>query len=245
MLKMIGCAAVTAGISYIQLPTMGKTILTALGCLIGKSVVTKTIQFITDKIPYSPINITILKIIEAATSACFCGYAGMQYEALSQAFWTLPGFVNFAMSQYCNISYYLNVIGCVTFGGAAIVTSVAAYYQNAILNSPVFSRVITAISLLADEMRHRAQTHMHTATTPQIITEEQLEEIAPLQCPGLYNPIQGDNECSICRNNLTETQMGRTLPCNHMFHAVCIDQWLLQRSATCPMCRGVVMATGT
>lgn len=244
MLKMIGCAAVTAGISYIQLPTIGRTILKALGCIIGEYVVSKTLLHIANKIRYrQPMNGRILRIIDAATSSCFCGYAAIQYStiytAFGESFLTLPGFANFAMGQVNTIYYYLNICSCIGFGGAAILASIVAYYENTIINSPVFNQITTVVTQLAEEA---IQLNNRRTTTLQRITEVQLEEIAPLQCPGMYNSIQGDNNmCSICQNNLTESQMGRTLPCNHMFHAVCIDQWLLQRSATCPMCRQLVI----
>ncbi|EAT38430.1 AAEL009667-PA [Aedes aegypti] len=39
--------------------------------------------------------------------------------------------------------------------------------------------------------------------------------------------------CAIC---LDMVLTARTLPCQHKFHAACIDLWL-QQSATCPICR--------
>jgi hypothetical protein len=217
---------------------MGRTILTALGCIVGQTVVAKVIEIIEKKMPRSSTNRTILRIFGTATTACCYGYAGLQYASLGKSFSTLSGFANYAMSNYCNISCYLNMIGCVVFGGATIIASSVLYCERVFLNSPIFSQVITVLNMIGDELRNPAPT------TPQTITETQLEGIAPLQCPGLHNSIQGENHvCSICQNNLTESQMGRTLPCNHMFHAVCIDQWLLQRSATCPMCRMTIIAT--
>lgn len=43
--------------------------------------------------------------------------------------------------------------------------------------------------------------------------------------------------CSICLSDYRESEVVRVMPdCGHMFHAVCIDQWL-RRHATCPFCR--------
>lgn len=45
-----------------------------------------------------------------------------------------------------------------------------------------------------------------------------------------------DNVCAICQNEL---QRGtETLPCDHVFHTMCIHKWL-RRSPTCPLCRAV------
>ncbi|CAI0396315.1 unnamed protein product [Linum tenue] len=48
-------------------------------------------------------------------------------------------------------------------------------------------------------------------------------------------------ECSIC---LEEFEAGvdvrRLGSCGHLFHLICIDQWL-EGQATCPLCRGSVV----
>ncbi|KAI3895514.1 hypothetical protein MKW92_010190 [Papaver armeniacum] len=45
-------------------------------------------------------------------------------------------------------------------------------------------------------------------------------------------------ECAVCLVNLEEEEeIARILPnCNHVFHAKCIDVWLISHS-TCPICR--------
>lgn len=46
---------------------------------------------------------------------------------------------------------------------------------------------------------------------------------------------QSCEQCSICQTNF-EGQILRTLPCNHCFHALCIDEWFCTNN-TCPLCR--------
>jgi hypothetical protein len=41
--------------------------------------------------------------------------------------------------------------------------------------------------------------------------------------------------CSICDDDFEHGQDVRLLPCNHGFHPICVDSWLLERSATCPL----------
>lgn len=43
--------------------------------------------------------------------------------------------------------------------------------------------------------------------------------------------------CSICTDDFEPGQDLRVLPCNHKFHPVCVDPWLLNVSGTCPLCR--------
>jgi len=42
--------------------------------------------------------------------------------------------------------------------------------------------------------------------------------------------------CVICQIDLGKKDATRTLPCNHIFHIMCIDRWFCERN-TCPTCR--------
>jgi Ring finger domain len=56
---------------------------------------------------------------------------------------------------------------------------------------------------------------------------------APDTTPVADNSIS----CSICTEDFTLGEELRVLPCNHKFHALCVDPWLLNVSGTCPLCR--------
>jgi len=43
-----------------------------------------------------------------------------------------------------------------------------------------------------------------------------------------------DQTCSICLERLMPGELARTLPCQHPFHAACIDAWLTNNSHVCP-----------
>lgn len=48
-------------------------------------------------------------------------------------------------------------------------------------------------------------------------------------------------DCAICLEGLKEGDRSRILPkCKHIFHANCIDSWLI-RVPACPVCRGTVV----
>ncbi|XP_068673515.1 E3 ubiquitin-protein ligase RNF38-like [Montipora foliosa] len=49
-----------------------------------------------------------------------------------------------------------------------------------------------------------------------------------------------NGNCVVCMSDYINREKLRRLPCNHDFHAKCIDRWL-KNNRTCPVCREVVM----
>jgi hypothetical protein len=65
--------------------------------------------------------------------------------------------------------------------------------------------------------------------------------------PTLYKKLEADGdsppdqsgpavECVICLEMFGDQSMVRRLQCHHVFHADCINKWLLKRHYTCPLC---------
>ncbi|KAJ5346847.1 Zinc finger RING-type [Penicillium brevicompactum] len=50
-------------------------------------------------------------------------------------------------------------------------------------------------------------------------------------------PGAGNSSCPICTDDFFDGQDMRALPCSHQFHPDCVDPWLVNVSATCPLCR--------
>merc|ERR1719265_386198 len=44
-----------------------------------------------------------------------------------------------------------------------------------------------------------------------------------------------ETSCAVCLSDFAQESMLRRLPCNHSFHASCVDQWLKQNKV-CPLC---------
>ncbi|PVV00341.1 hypothetical protein BB560_005283, partial [Smittium megazygosporum] len=44
-------------------------------------------------------------------------------------------------------------------------------------------------------------------------------------------------ECSFCFEKIKMTDKVRDIPCSHLFHATCLDSWLLAFGDQCPTCR--------
>lgn len=56
----------------------------------------------------------------------------------------------------------------------------------------------------------------------------------------MFEQITGadpDAECMICYDKFTETDIVRVLPCSHLSHRSCIDDYLKQQSHLCPYCK--------
>jgi hypothetical protein len=74
---------------------------------------------------------------------------------------------------------------------------------------------------------------------PSGATQEQIDKLEIIQCT--TELISSLNECPICVEDYTLESTLRKLPCNHMIHKECIDNWF-KINATCPMCRKSIIA---
>ena len=72
--------------------------------------------------------------------------------------------------------------------------------------------------------------HSNRSTNTPATTTEGLLAAQPT-----FQTRSGSLECSICLEEFVENEEIRVLPCNHKFHPVCIDPWLLNVSGTCPI----------
>jgi hypothetical protein len=51
-------------------------------------------------------------------------------------------------------------------------------------------------------------------------------------------------QCVICVEDFHDGEGLRVLPCEHYFHRQCIDEWLINHSAVCPLCKYEVPRSG-
>ncbi|MDP2815150.1 MAG: RING finger domain-containing protein, partial [Rectinemataceae bacterium] len=84
-----------------------------------------------------------------------------------------------------------------------------------------------------DHSSDRSQTSRYT-------TVEQDEHIRILDRLLRIQRHPDDDTCVICSHDADEIQV--VLPCQHIFHRECIEQWV-QQSATCPLCRASLSAS--
>lgn len=49
--------------------------------------------------------------------------------------------------------------------------------------------------------------------------------------------MDAESKCNICLSSFEDGEKIHILPCEHEFHASCVDKWLLDVKRTCPCCR--------
>ncbi|KAI9113696.1 hypothetical protein K1719_014947 [Acacia pycnantha] len=85
--------------------------------------------------------------------------------------------------------------------------------------------------------------NLKTHTLPMTISQylQLIEEKTPTVCFTRKLNMADQLECRVCLSELQEGDKVRTLKCKHTFHQECLDRWLLQFWATCPLCRNRVL----
>ncbi|KAK6820561.1 hypothetical protein PG990_012550 [Apiospora arundinis] len=104
----------------------------------------------------------------------------------------------------------------------------------------------TAKGITAENTTEDGATLARTQTAGSILTkdpdrahasddEDDDEHINPALPPEMM-ATPGDS-CAICIDPLEDDDDVRGLTCGHAFHAVCLDPWLTNRRACCPLCK--------
>ncbi|KAG6509186.1 RING-H2 finger protein ATL56-like [Zingiber officinale] len=77
------------------------------------------------------------------------------------------------------------------------------------------------------------------------LSPAQLSGLPWFEFPGVASSrLWTTPDCSVCLVKFKRGERCRSLPsCGHVFHAGCVDQWLV-RSPGCPICRSIVSEMG-
>lgn len=71
-----------------------------------------------------------------------------------------------------------------------------------------------------------------------VLSSEELEKIQNINYKDLESKIKEINtSCIICQDEFRDVDKIRLLPCKHIFHDLCVDNWLTKHSYKCPCCR--------
>lgn len=86
---------------------------------------------------------------------------------------------------------------------------------------------------------------MEVGNTEEQNSMEQQKRVKTLlsQIPAMtFKKEMGEMECAICMEELNVGERVRYLPCMHLFHLDCVDDWLA-RNFSCPSCLEPVDST--
>lgn len=167
--------------------------------------------------------------------------------------------ITYGLHLYYTVSAYVKLVFIVIIAGSYVILPFlkklfikhcGTFFTEYNLTYDNFLKTVGAVSLAINERRvidvefNGARIFSNIFNAPLVLSAEKLNEICPLRCPGLNNNNKNDDdpeysipsECSICMEDFNNKGLFRTLPCKHSFHAVCVDNWLLGKSSTCPIC---------
>ena len=82
------------------------------------------------------------------------------------------------------------------------------------------------------QQQQEAGDHAAGQATTQGASEAVVRAL-PLRTVSSSEHVQA---CPVCLEDMEAGSEVRTLPCNHFFHAACVEGWLKQKNS-CPMCR--------
>jgi len=88
--------------------------------------------------------------------------------------------------------------------------------------------LIAISGMFGEEQRGVSQETIEKHSTKFILTN--IEQQLPAN----------SRDCRICLSDFVIREEIRKLECDHCFHVGCVDNWLLERSSQCPLCRSTV-----
>ncbi len=97
-----------------------------------------------------------------------------------------------------------------------------ASHENALTQTQTVQTLASGITKTQDHYGHASDDE----------DDEHIDAALPPELMG----TSGDT-CAICIDTLEDDDDVRALTCGHAFHAVCLDPWLTNRRACCPLCK--------
>lgn len=148
-----------------------------------------------------------------------------------------------SLIEFCSMKCYMsNMINfkTVSTGFTSLNSAIILYYnayeyiyfQAFIFSGVCNSVLILCMPILKSYIINITELLEKKIPNNEYITEESINIIAPIYCGNLSS---GLDDCAICYDKTNN--LYRKLPCDHVFHGPCIDEWLKRSTPKCPICR--------
>ncbi|KAI3966620.1 hypothetical protein MKW92_012540 [Papaver armeniacum] len=112
--------------------------------------------------------------------------------------------------------------------------------------------IVAACIIVYRKLHHRRTTRTANTMSFSGLEEEEENSGVRLSLSDLQNlssfeyemVVEPTQHCIVCLERFVKGESCRSLPrCNHVFHAGCVDSWLIQ-VPSCPLCRQIVVKPG-
>lgn len=107
------------------------------------------------------------------------------------------------------------------------------YKNRRILRFPI--ELILANILRVDSIQEEEYPYNNTETFEDVKVTLNHEEFNNLE--KFYYNSNESKECLICLEKFEINDQVTKIHCNHIFHTICIKEWLLKENNKCPVCR--------
>lgn len=85
----------------------------------------------------------------------------------------------------------------------------------------------------------RILARMQAANAPKGASDAAIDSVPQYTVNSETFPSGKDSMCPICLSEMALGESVRLLPCKHLFHSQCVDEWL-KVNASCPTCRSSI-----
>lgn len=102
----------------------------------------------------------------------------------------------------------------------------------------VFQNVTSITHVAQDGIRQRTRQESSETESSNEMAEIEIRKNSLKVIIYSKSPFaKANTSCAVCLSDLDAKDLVKELPCRHVFHASCIDEWL-NRSSLCPLCKG-------
>lgn len=153
----------------------------------------------------------------------YCAYKTMSSPLLGGRLLQTCFSVMFSLSLW-RLKLLLIIIPMLEFG----------CYRLEKVGTALLRRGVFTLQPLLTQLVYVLQTPPNTTA----LSMDDLEQYTTLTCPGMATAEHDTmSDCAVCCTPIEPSCLHRYLPCHHVYHANCVDEWLLRHNATCPLCR--------